>query len=113
MSNAAAAIGSVTATFFSPAEESLAECGNLRNCPAIPNYFASLKSARRLALIQELNQRLGRRILKSVPDPLAGYADLTNFDLYAGAGHWHAAAAHDAPQDGTKYARRKTEGRVI
>jgi len=136
-----AAIGSVTAAFFSPVEELLPLCGMLRNCPElsdkawirlgleralfelssgraflqeyafrlpqcppIANYFASLKSARRLALALELNQRLTQRIAESLPDPLAGYADLANFDLYAGDGHWHGAAAHDAPVDGTKYA---------
>lgn len=136
-----AVIGSVTATFFSPVEELLPKCGNLRNCPElsdkawirlgleralfelssgraflqeyafrlpqcppIANYFASLKSARRLALAQELNQQLTQRIAESLPDPLAGYADLANFDLYAGDGHWHGAAAHDAPVDGTQYA---------
>ena len=136
-----AAIGSVTAAFFSPVQELLPLCGMLRNCPElsdkawirlgleralfelssgraflqeyafrlpqcppIANYFASLKSARRLALALELNQRLTQRIAESLPDPLAGYADLANFDLYAGDGHWHGAAAHDAPVDGTKYA---------
>ena len=136
-----AAIGSVTAAFFSPVEELLPMCGMLRNCPElsdkarirlgleralfelssgraflqeyafrlpqcppVANYFASLKSARRLELVQELNQRLAQRIAESLPDPLARYADLANFDLYAGDGHWHGAAAHDAPVDGTKYA---------
>jgi len=141
MSFVSAVLGSVTATFFAPAEELLSGCANLRNCPELPdqawihfgierallelpsgraflqehafdqphcppkeNYFASLKSTRRLSLAQELNQLLCSRAVDALPDALAQYADLADFDVYAGDGHWHGAAAHDAPIDGTKYA---------
>lgn len=73
-------------------------------CPPRANYFESLKSSRRLSLARELNQRLCQHLAQALPDPLAHYADLADFDLYAGDGHWHGAAAHDAPMDGTKYA---------
>lgn len=74
------------------------------HCPPLANYFESLKSPRRLALASELNQRLCQRVNESIPDPLAAYAELRGFDLYAGDGHWHGAAAHDAPIGDTKYA---------
>jgi len=72
--------------------------------PPRANYFESLKSSRRLALVSELNLRLYPSMAREIPDPLASYEDLANFDLYAGDGHWHRAAAHDAPIDGTRYA---------
>ena len=74
------------------------------HCPPLSNYFESLKSSRRLCLAAELNQRLCQRVVDTVSDPLSTYADLADFDLYAGDGHWHGAAAHDAPIDGAKRA---------
>ena len=74
------------------------------HCPPLSNYFESLKSSRRLCLAAELNQRLCQRVVDTVSDPLSAYADLADFDLYAGDGHWHGAAAHDAPIDGAKRA---------
>lgn len=77
---------------------------NLPHCPARANYFESLKSPRRLSLAEELNQRLSQRLVATLPDDLSAYPDLAGFDLHAGDGHWHGAAAHDAPLEGTKYA---------
>lgn len=74
------------------------------HCPPRANYFEALKSSRRLDLLQELNPRLCQQMAEQLPDPLAQYEELANFDLYAGDGHWHGAAAHDAPIDGKKYA---------
>lgn len=74
------------------------------HCPPRANYFESLRSPRRLALADELNQRLCQRLTQVLPDALATYAELADFDLYAGDGHWHGAAAHDAPVDEVKYA---------
>lgn len=74
------------------------------HCPSRGNYFESLKSPRRLQLAEELNQRICRRIAATLPDDLSTYPELADFDLYAGDGHWHGAAAHDAPIEGTKYA---------
>lgn len=76
----------------------------LAHCPPKANYFASLKSERRLSLAQELNQGICLRVSQTVSDPLAQYSDLADFDLYAGDGHWHGAAAHDLPLGGTKRA---------
>ena len=76
----------------------------LEDCPPRSNYFEALKSPRRLRLLTELNQRHARKLVATLPDALARYKDLAEFDLYAGDGHWHGAAAHDAQIDGTKYA---------
>lgn len=74
------------------------------DCPARGHYFEALKSPRRLRLAGELNGRLCQRVATTLPDPLSVYPELADFDLYAGDGHWHGAAAHDARPDGTKYA---------
>jgi hypothetical protein len=74
------------------------------DCPARGHYFEALKSPRRLRLAGELNGRLCQRLITTLPDPLCVYPDLADFDLYAGDGHWHGAAAHDARSDGIKYA---------
>jgi Transposase DDE domain len=72
------------------------------HCPPLGHYFEALKSPRRLRLATELNGRLCQRIATTLADPLAEYADFDDFDLYAGDGHWHAAAAHDVRWDGAK-----------
>lgn len=75
----------------------------LNHCPPRANYFEALKSDRRLHLLRELNERLIQSLEPTLNDPLAIYPELSEFDLYAGDGHWHGAAAHDAPVDGTKW----------
>ena len=74
------------------------------HCPPRANYFESLKSRRRVKLVGEVNELLCRHATQGLVDPLGGYEELTNFDLFAGDGHWHGAAAHDAPIDGAKRA---------
>ncbi|HRI16354.1 MAG TPA: transposase [Verrucomicrobiota bacterium] len=73
-------------------------------CPPLAHYFEALKSERRCRLVRELNGRLCQRVAATLPDALGAYADLANFDVYAGDGHWHGAAVHDARTDGTKHA---------
>lgn len=74
------------------------------HCPPRANYFESLKSKRRLRLVRELNECLIKSMSATLSDPLDLYSDLNEFDLYAGDGHWHAAAAHDELIDGAKRA---------
>lgn len=74
------------------------------HCPPLGHYFEALKRPRRGRLATELNGRLCQHLAATQPDALSAYADLAEFDLYAGDGHWHAAAAHDARTDETKYA---------
>ena len=68
------------------------------------NFFKSLISRRRLSLCDEFNGMLCQEVQRQLPDPLAQYKELKQFDIYAGDGHWHGAAAHDKPKDGRKWA---------
>jgi hypothetical protein len=90
-------------------------------CPDFSHYFHTLKSARRLQLLQEINQLFARNLKADLPDELAMFPQLDNFDLYAGDGHWHQAASHDPIIDEKTYAtghfyvmnlRRRTLGRL-
>jgi hypothetical protein len=72
--------------------------------PATGTFFESLKSPRRLRLIQELNAALQPFASQVGSDPLAQYPELDNFAVFAGDGHFHAAAAHDELTNGVKYA---------
>jgi len=71
--------------------------GKLR-LPAVPLFFTTLKSKRRLALCSEANTALCDTLTRTVPDAFAAYPALADFDLYAADGHAHAAAAHDLAQ---------------
>jgi hypothetical protein len=90
-------------------------------CPELSHYFKTLKSPRRLHLLQELNQRFALNLKDCLPDELAAFPQLDNFDIYAGDGHWHKAASHDPILDEKIYAtghfyalnlRRRTLGRL-
>ena len=70
----------------------------------VSSYFESLKSARRLALLQELNTRLVMTLEGKRSHALSTDKALKGFDVYAGDGHWHGAAAHDPVIDDTKHA---------
>jgi hypothetical protein len=65
--------------------------------PDVVAYFDSLGSARRLAFLEEASQALYARLARAskVPDPFAEHPELDDFDLFAGDGHYHEAAAHD------------------
>ena len=67
-------------------------------------FFGTLKSSRRLNLCQEFNENLCDHVAGTLPDPLATFEELKSFDVYAGDGHWHGAAAHDKPREGRKWA---------
>jgi hypothetical protein len=65
--------------------------------PDVVAYFDSLGSARRLAFLQEASDALYERLARSskVEDPFAEHPELDDFDIFAGDGHYHEAAAHD------------------
>lgn len=67
----------------------------LDNCPDVGRFFDALRSERRLALCGEADALLAASLSEVLPDALAGVAELDGFDVYAGDGHWHRAAAHD------------------
>ena len=74
--------------------------------PATSHFFETLKSARRLALIAECSRGLARSLPDLGGDFWGGVPELEGFEIHAGDGHFHAAAAHDSPaaDDGIKYA---------
>lgn len=75
-----------------------------QKAPSLGLFFETLKSSRRLKFCAEINTKLCDIINQELPDPLAHFQELKNFDVYAGDGHWHGAAAHDPTKDGRKWA---------
>jgi hypothetical protein len=71
-------------------------------CPERSNFFESLKSTRRLSMVEDVGERLRQRFARSLPDALAEFSALDDFDVYAADGHSHSHAVHDAPVDGAK-----------
>ena len=69
------------------------------------HFFETLKSKRRLKLCREVSLSLYEKtkINNRQADPFAGFAVLNEYDIYAGDGHYHAAASHDVKKSGKKY----------
>lgn len=61
----------------------------------LSTFFESLKSKRRLRLLDEMVDQSRTRMSCEMPDPFAGFKSLEDFDLLAGDGHFIAAASHD------------------
>jgi hypothetical protein len=61
----------------------------------ISTFFESLKSKRRLRLLDEVLAQSRVRMRRAMPDPFAAFPCLGDFDLLAGDGHFIAAASHD------------------
>jgi hypothetical protein len=68
-------------------------------------FFETLKSKRRLKLCREVSISLYEqmRINNRGADPFARLTALNEYDIYAGDGHYHAAAVHDVKKAGKKY----------
>jgi len=62
--------------------------------------FKSLKSPRRIANLYSVNQLIEPWVAKAANDPFSEIPELEGFAIYAGDGHFHAAAVHD-PKDVT------------
>lgn len=75
-------------------------------------FFESLKSKRRLALLSEILAQVQVHMRRSLPDPFAAYKCLEDFDLYAGDGHFIAAASHDKAAPRKSPTQDKTPGRT-
>lgn len=70
--------------------------------PTRANYFAAQSSPRRLDLARDVNRRL--LVAVALPEHLALFPELKNYQCFALDGHWHQAATHDARHEGTKMA---------
>lgn len=68
-------------------------------------FFETLKSKRRLELCREINSTVYKKMMKKDrhQDPFAQFKELDDFDIFAGDGHYHAAAAHDIKKNDKKY----------
>ena len=62
---------------------------DLDYCPDFSHYFHALTSERRLHLLHDINGLLIGTLDDYLPDELAVFPQLENFDIYAGDGHWH------------------------
>ena len=72
--------------------------------PAPANYFASLHSARRCAVLREVNHGVLTLANGQLHDRLTDIAELAGYEVFAADGHWHKAAAHDPRHEGVKMA---------
>ena len=68
-------------------------------------FFETLKSKRRLKLCQEVSFAVYKNAVRKNCDQdlLAQFPELDEYDIFAGDGHYHAAAAHDIRKKGKKY----------
>jgi len=67
-------------------------------------YFAHLGSARRPTMTGDCADQLRQEVDRVRTSPLAAYPELDRFDLFAGDGHYLAAATHDAEPGETAWA---------
>jgi len=76
----------------------------LNNSPSQANYFATLHSPRRGAVVADVNDALRAMANQTLPDRLAGIPELVAYEVFAVDGHWHKAASHDPRHNGVKMA---------
>ena len=62
---------------------------------AVNHFFETIKSPRRLSICSEVNGLLVDVVNVKCSDPFLEFPELNSYDLYAGDGHSHKAAAHD------------------
>ena len=70
----------------------------------VGHFFETLKSQRRLQLIEELCTTLARAMPSHPQALLHRLEDLNPVDVYAGDGHYHGAGVHDQPIQGKRRA---------
>ena len=76
----------------------------LSNSPSQANYFATLHSPRRGAVVADVNNALRILANQTLPDRLTGIPELAAYEVFAMDGHWHKAASHDPRHNGVKMA---------
>jgi hypothetical protein len=62
---------------------------------AVDLFFKAIQSERRLKNLASINAGLAPLMAASSVDPFASIPELKDFAIYAGDGHYHAAAVHD------------------
>ncbi|MCP4340607.1 MAG: hypothetical protein GY799_17400, partial [Desulfobulbaceae bacterium] len=74
---------------------------------SVNNFFAALKSDRRLALVKEIDldiRQQANELVRAHRDPFASHPELDKFEIYASDGHSHGASAHEDRRGDKKYA---------
>ena len=83
---------------FRSGRDFLQQLADLHDTPVgVTTFFQSLKSMRRLRLLDETLAQSRNRMRRDMPDAFARHACLDDFDIFAGDGHFIAAASHDLP----------------
>lgn len=72
--------------------------------PTPANYFVTLHSARRQALLAGVNRALLETANRTLPDRLRAIPELAQYECFAADGHWQHAAAPDPRHNGAKLA---------
>lgn len=81
---------------FQSGRDFLQQLADLHDTPVlISTFFESLKSKRRLLLVDGILGQIRCRMRREMPDPFACHPCLDDFDIHAGDGHFIAAACHD------------------
>jgi hypothetical protein len=73
----------------------------------VNNFFAALRSDRRLKLLQEIDHDIRQQaneLAGSYRDPFVDHPELDGFEIYASDGHSHGASAHEERRGGKKRA---------
>src|SRR5580658_10883524 len=70
---------------------------------AVGTYFETLDSRRRLVMVVECAQHLRQQVELARSSPLSAYAQLDDFEVYAGDSHYLEAATHDVTHAGTAW----------
>ncbi len=81
--------------------QKIADCGE--GVVTRSNFFESLKSDRRLHLVQDISRGV-EQLVQADDDPFHSVVSLDNFDIYAGDGHYVEHACHDERIEGRQFA---------
>lgn len=74
---------------------------------SVANFFAALRSKRRLRLLEEVDADVRQQADQQIcehGDPFSNYPELEPFEIYASDGHSHGASAHEEEIYGKKRA---------
>lgn len=70
----------------------------------VSQFFDAVKSPRRLAFLKDVNADLVRQCADIGDDPFAEHAELENFEIFAGDGHYHNCSSHEEEIEGKRRA---------
>lgn len=73
----------------------------------VDHFFKALKSSRRIENLASVNSLIAPLLKERIADPYASIAELNGFAIYAGDGHYHKGAAHDAKRTSKNGTERK------